>query len=144
MHRALLLIAIAVGEGGTGLLLLLSPSVPLALDQVSPEASFLARITGAALVALGIGCWLARSDLHSPAQSGMLTGVLIFDVAAAALLSYAGLFLNLVGIALWPAVLVHAALAMWCLVSLRDKPHDGNVGTRADLKALRRDKEANG
>ena len=43
--------------------------------------------------------------------------MLIYDVAAAALLAYAGLALSLVGIALWPAVVLHAALAVWCVVA---------------------------
>jgi hypothetical protein len=46
---------------------------------------------------------------------------LIYDVAAAVILAYTGWFLNLVGILLWPAVLLHAALAVWCGVCLWKK-----------------------
>jgi hypothetical protein len=115
----------AFGEGGAGLLLLVSPSLLLALllgvEQTSPEVNFLARIAGAALVAIGIACWIGRSDKRSSAQFGLLTGVLIYDVAAAVILGYTGLFVNLVGIALWPAVLVHVGLAVWSVVCVWDK-----------------------
>jgi hypothetical protein len=48
----------------------------------------------------------------------LLTSVLIYDVAAAVILAYTGLFVNIVGIALWPAVVLHAALAIWCVACL--------------------------
>jgi hypothetical protein len=133
MHRPSLLIVTAVGEVGTGLLLLVFPSVLLALllgvDQASPEVTSVARITGAALLALGVACWLGRADQHSPAQLGLLTGVLTYDVAAAGILAYTGLYLRLVGIALWPAVVLHSALAVWCVVCLLVKPRGEGQGT---------------
>src|SRR5262245_305455 len=95
MRRKYLLIVTAFGEVGTGLLLLFLPSVLFALllgaSPAAPEALFLGRITGAALLAIGIACWLARSDKHGPAQLRLLIGVLIYDVATAVLLAYAGL-----------------------------------------------------
>jgi hypothetical protein len=122
MHQAYLLMVTAIGEVGTGLLLLLLPSVLIALllgvDQVSPEVNICARIAGAALLAIGVACWLGRSDKQSAAQHGLLVGVLIYDVAAAALLAYAGLGFSMVGLALWPAVVLHASLALWCILSL--------------------------
>ncbi len=39
-----------------------------------------------------------------------------------ALFAYAGLVLSMVGIALWPAVALHAALAVWCVVYIRERP----------------------
>ena len=126
MHRTSLLIVTALSEGGTGLFLVIWPPVPLALllgvKQPSPEALPCARVAGAALVALGVTCWFGRFDKRSPTQFGLLTGVLTYDVAAAVILAYTGLFMKLLGIALWPAVLVHAALAVWCVVCFWDKP----------------------
>jgi hypothetical protein len=117
-HRAYLLIVTAVGEAVTGLLLLVLPSVLLALllgvEQVSQETNFTARILGIALLAIGVACWLARNDGGGPALLGLLTGVLIYDGGAAALLAYAGLAWGMVGLALWPVVVLHGALAMWC------------------------------
>jgi hypothetical protein len=126
MYRVHLLVVTAFGEGGIGLLLLVVPSVPLALllgvERAAPETLFVARLTGAALVALGVACWLARTDRGRPALLGLLAGVLIYDVAAAVLLSYAGSVLSMVGLALWPAVVLHAALAFWCIACLAIKP----------------------
>jgi hypothetical protein len=122
MHRAYLLIVTAVGEAGTGLLLLVVPSVPLALllgvEDDSRDLIFVARLFGAALLAIGVVCWLGRSDTSSRAQLGLIGGVLVYDAAAAMLLAYAGLYLSLAGIALWPAVVLHAVLAAWCVVCL--------------------------
>jgi len=125
MHRANLLIVSAIGEGGTGLLLLVLPSVLLALllgvEKAEPETMFVARLTGAALLAIGVACWLGRNDHGRPAQLGLLAALLIYDVAAAALLAYARLAMSLAGIALWPAVVLHAAMAAWCAVCLRER-----------------------
>jgi hypothetical protein len=119
MHRTWLLMVTALLEVATGLLLLFLPSIPLALlldvSSAAPEAVFIARIFGAALLAIGVASYLARNDRNGPAQLGVLTGVLIYDAAAAILLAYAGLVLKMVGIALWPAVGLHTALALWCL-----------------------------
>jgi len=130
MHRTSLLIVTALGEAGTGLLALVSPLVLLALllgvDQASPETNFVGRIAGAALLALGVACWLGRNDHDRPAQQGLLLGVLIYDLAAAGILAYTGWFLSLVGIALWPAVGLHVVLAFWCVVAFRVKPRRGD------------------
>src|SRR4051812_42915981 len=99
MHRKWLLIVTAYVEVGTGLFLLVLPSIPLALllgvSQAAPEATFIARVAGAALLAIGVASYLARSDQHGPAQLGVLTGVLIYDVAAVSLLAYAGSVLRM-------------------------------------------------
>ena len=47
---------------------------------------------------------------------------MIYDLAAASLLACAGMFLDMVGIALWPAVVVHVVLSVWCVACLRVKP----------------------
>ena len=125
MHRSYLLMTTALGEGGAGLLLLVTPTVAqsllLGVDQAMPETTFFARIAGAALLAIGIACCVGRSDKHRSAQWGLLVSVLFYDVAAAVILAYAG-FLGHVGIALWPAVFVHSALAVWCIACLWSKP----------------------
>jgi hypothetical protein len=122
MHCTALFIVTAVLEVGIGLLLLLVPAIPLAVllgvEQAAPEALLVARIAGAALLAIGVASWLARGDERSAAQVGLLIGILIYDVGAAGLLAYAGLGLGMVGLALWPAVAIHAALAVWSLRSL--------------------------
>jgi hypothetical protein len=127
------LIVTAFGEAGTGLLLLASPSVPLALllgvEHAPPVAVFIARFAGGALLAIGVACWLGRGDELGPVRLPLIVGALVYDMAAAGLLAYAGLSLGLVGVALWPAVVLHAALAVWCVVCLRGEPHDEGRGT---------------
>jgi hypothetical protein len=122
MNRARLFLVTAVLEAGTALLLLSVPAIPFALllgvAAPATDALLIARVTGAALLAIGVACWLARKDGPSASQLGLLVGILIYDAAAAALLAYAGVALGMVGMALWPAVAVHAALAVWCVQSL--------------------------
>jgi hypothetical protein len=126
MLRATLLIVTAVLEIGTGLVLLFVPAVAFALllgvSEAAPEALLVARVAGAALVALGVASGAARNSEPSAVQRGLLLGILIYDVAAAALLAYAGLGLGMVGIVLWPAVVIHTALAVGFMVILRVKP----------------------
>ena len=125
MQRMYLIIT-ALGEGGTGLLLLVLPFVPLALllgvDQGSLEVVFFTRIAGAALLALGVACWVGRNDLDHPAQKGLLLAVLVYDFVAAGILVYTGAIVGLAGIVLWPAVTLHVALALWGVACLWNKP----------------------
>jgi len=117
MFKALL-IATAILETATGVGLLLAPALPVSLllgaTLEGSVASIVARVLGAALVALGLACWLARDDFRSPAARGLVAGVLFYDAAAPALLVFAWLGPELRGVALWPAVVAHAALAAWC------------------------------
>jgi hypothetical protein len=134
MHRAYLLLLTALFEAGTGVGLLVLPSVPLALllgvSVTAPEALLIGRVAGAALIAIGVACGLGRGDKGGAAQLGLLTGVLIYDTAAAALLAYAGLVLSMAGIALWPAAVLHTALAVWCVACLWTEPRGAGGETR--------------
>ena len=125
MHRACFLVVTALVEALAGLGLLLLPSLCfmllLGVSSAAPEAIFIGRLTGTALLAIGVTCWAARRSEPNPAQLGLLIGVLIYDVGAAVLLAYAGLLLSLVGDLLWPAVVLHTALASWCVVCLRSR-----------------------
>jgi len=108
-----LLAVTAILETATGLGLLLVPSmisrVLLGATIDSPVAVTVARIAGAALFALGVGCWLARDDGHT-----LVVAMLFYNVIAAAILAHAAVSLALSGIGLWPAIGLHTALAGWC------------------------------
>ena len=121
-----LLIATAVIELGAGLALLCCPSVTVALligsGLDTSAAVTLGRVAGAALLALGVACWLARGDTLSPAARGLVAAMLLYNAAVAAVLAFAGVGLGLDGIALWPAVVLHAAMAIWCIACLRRSP----------------------
>jgi len=88
------------------------------------------RVAGAALLSLGVACWLARNDETRRAAIGMVTAMLLYNVAAVAVLAYAGIGAGLSGIGLWPAVLLHAALAVWCLACLRTKRVNQSITER--------------
>jgi hypothetical protein len=118
----------AVIEAGAGLALLVAPSIVVKLlfdAEISGAAIPLGRVAGAALLALGVACWLARGDAQSPAARGLVAAMTFYNFAAVAIFLFAGLELKLAGIALWPAVILHAAMGVWCVTSLRRKP-DGN------------------
>jgi len=50
--------------------------------------------------------------------------MLLYNVGTVALLAFAGIGFGLQGIALWPAVVLHAAMAAWCIGCLRRSPQN--------------------
>jgi len=121
-----LLIVTASAETGIGVLLLFAPSpiarLLLGAALNGPAAEIVGRIAGAALLSLGGACWLARDDRSSRALRGLVAAMLLYNTAAIAVLFYAGAGLKLVGVLLWPAAVLHAALAVWCVACLRSGP----------------------
>jgi len=117
-----LLIITAALEATTGVALLASPSLPASILLGAPldtlAGSVLGRVAGAALLALGLACWRARNDEYSRAAAGIITAMLLYNVAVAGLLVHARFGAGLAGIALWPAVVLHTALAVWCAFTL--------------------------
>lgn len=120
--KSLLTVTAAV-EATTGLALLALPSLVVSLllgGSLDTAATLVvARVTGAALFSLGVACWLARNDERSRAASGLVVAMLLYNSAAFAVLTYAGIGAGLSGVGLWPAILLHAALATWCITCLR-------------------------
>jgi hypothetical protein len=140
MERSSLFVITALLEAATGLALLVLPSIPLWLlldvGEPTPETLLVGRVAGAALLAIGTNCWLARNERFG--QGGLLAGVLLYDVVAAVLLAYAGLFLKTIGIILWPAVAVHTALGGWCLRCLWNERRATNLSARPLADSLTR------
>jgi hypothetical protein len=121
-----LLIVSAVFEAGIGIGLL---AVPSAVAQVlfgathdTPASLTVARVAGAALLALGVACWLARYDTQSCATRGVVSAMALYNLGAAVSLGAAGIQSQRTGIGLWSAVILHAAMTVWCLTSLLRKP----------------------
>ena len=80
------------------------------------------RITGVALLALGVACWVASYDVRNQAARGLVSAMSLYNLGVALILGAAGLQSRPVGIALWPAVILHAVMGTWCVASLRRKP----------------------
>jgi hypothetical protein len=120
MKKALFLAAI--GEAATGAALLIVPSLvgqSLFGAELTGIAVTLARVTGIALIALGVACGIGTP----------LLGMLTYSAAAALYLAWVGLSGGLTGILLWPAVILHMTLtALLTRVSTSDK------ATRAQAK----------
>lgn len=112
----------AVVEGGTGLALVASPTLLATLllgsSLDTPVALTVARVAGVALLALGSACWRARNDGHGSAARGVVGGMMVYNAGVLTVLVHAGIGLGLTGIALWPAVLVHVVMAVWCVTTL--------------------------
>jgi len=74
------------------------------------------------LLALGVACLLARDDTQSRAARGLVVAMLMYNIVATAVLAFAGIGLGLHGVVLWPAVVLHAAMGVWCIVCLGRSP----------------------
>ena len=120
-----LLILTAALESGAGVALLIAPIlvVHLLLGADIPDAAIpLSRVAGAALLALGVACWLARGEVESRAARGLIGAMVIYNFGAAAALAAAGIQLRITGIVQWPAVVLHAAMGLWCIALLVGRP----------------------
>jgi hypothetical protein len=110
----------AIIEAGAGLALLVLPSFTASLLLGTPlesaAAMSLARVGGAAIVALAIVCSLCR-DVRSPASQGVVVALLFYNLAVAGVLAFAGFGHDLHGVLLWPAVIFHIAMAVWCVAT---------------------------
>jgi hypothetical protein len=112
----------AVVEIATGLALLIDPQMVVVLllgANESGEGMPLGRVAGSALLALGLACWPGRQLAESalPAFRGML----VYNVLIALYLAYLGTAAHLGGLLLWPAVALHAAVALLMAWTWRDK-----------------------
>ena len=98
------LVFAAVGEATLGAALLIVPALVGQLllgAELTGIAVAVARVAGIALVGLGIACW------PGPPRVGMLT----YLALSAAYLAYLGVSGGSTGVLLWPAVVLHVALA---------------------------------
>ena len=120
-----LFVVTAVIEAGAGLALMMWPSAAVmlllgsSLDNLAGLT--LGRVAGAALLALGVACWLARRDAESPSAAGLIVAMLLYNSTTVLFLAIANIGSGLVGIFLWPAVALHAAMAVWCIAHVRSR-----------------------
>jgi hypothetical protein len=84
----------------------------------TPVASTVARVAGVTLLALVVACWRARHDGDSSAARGVVGAMVLYNAGVLTVLVHAGIGLGVSGIGLWPAVLAHAVMAVWCVKTL--------------------------
>ena len=110
----------AVMELGAGVALFLAPAIAISLvsDFSTSEAGVaMGRLAGAALLAIGAACWWARVDSGSAASRALAIGLLIYNTAVLGLVLFS--IFGSRGPVLWAIAVLHAAMALWCLSSLR-------------------------
>jgi hypothetical protein len=110
----------SIVEGATGLALLIDPRfvVGLLVGPSTPvEEIPMGRLPGIAILALGLACWPGghHRDSGSPAFRGML----VYNVLIALFLLYLFKVGHLGGVLLWPAVVLHAVVALLLLWTWR-------------------------
>jgi hypothetical protein len=120
-----LLTVSAVIELGAGAAMMCWPSALseflIGVPLEGPGSLTVARVGGAGLLALVVACGWARHDSQSPAARGIVTAMLLYDIAAAVVLAHACIGSGMHGLALWPAVILHTVMAAWCVVRLAAK-----------------------
>ncbi len=118
-----LLLVSTVIEVGAGLLLLLFPTqmalLLLGLQLLTPVEEIYGRLAGALLIALGVACRVACDEAHSRHEHGLVVVMLLYNILIVVAFVYAALALGASAIGLWPAVVLHTAMAAWCVASLR-------------------------
>jgi hypothetical protein len=122
MNRLLLLTALI--EALTGLALIVVPTLVVRLllgGESSGAAIPLGRVAGVALLALGVACWLASKGENSSTARGVASAMVLYNLGVVLVLGAAGIQSRPIGIALWPAVILHAAMGVWCVRQLLGK-----------------------
>jgi hypothetical protein len=112
----------AVVEIGTGLVLMIDPAIVIKLllgIEDSNIGALLGRFFGVALLSLGVACWPGRREPTSGLQS--FSAMLAYNALVALYLAYLGTVGHLGGPLLWPAVVLHAILALSLVWASRNK-----------------------
>lgn len=115
-----LFILAAIGEGATGLVLVVYPPIVTRLlfgADVRGAGMVMSRIAGIALIGLGVACWRGREagGLNSPVMLAMLTYSLLTTIY----LVYLGIVGRMAGILLWPAVAAHLGFLILVVAAWR-------------------------
>ena len=112
-------------EFPTAVVLLVFPSLIAKLlfgaTLDTPIALIVARVAGAAILSLAVACWFARKDVINSAANGLVVAMLLYNISITLILIYAALGLSLLGFGLWPVVLLHMAMSVWCIINLLKK-----------------------
>ena len=123
MRVSHLFVVTAIVELCAGVALVAIPSTMAILLLGSPLGDsaglIVARVAGVALVALGVTCVQARRDEHSAAAKAIILGLTVYNVAIVLLLVLVAAVMRIAGGLLWPTVLLHTAMTVWCVGARR-------------------------
>ena len=110
-------------EAATGLVLVIDPSLLASLllgADLNAVGLAVGRVAGFALLALGLACWPGPEPVGR--KSAAARGLFAYNVLAAIFFLYLGVRGELVGLLLWPAAVLHAALAsLFARIFVADK-----------------------
>jgi len=112
-----------VTEVVTGLALIFKPAIVVRLllgVEASGMEMLIGRCFGIGLFSLSFACWPDRQK--SVSTTAAFRGMLIYNALIAAYLAYVGTVGHLGGLLLWPAVVLHAAVAALLVRSMRIEP----------------------
>jgi len=105
MKRVLILAAVSETVTGAGLLILPTLVIRLLLGaEPSGVAVLIARVTGIALIALGIACW--------PSRMNPFFGMLTYNALMSSYLVWVGVHGEWVGSLLWLVAALHALITI--------------------------------
>jgi hypothetical protein len=110
----------AVIEFCTGLLLIIDPALVVSLllgADISGVAIFLGQFFGIGLLALGLACWPGKLSVANHASP--FRALLVYNLLVALYLAYLNLHLQMAGMLLWPAVVLHGAVALALIWTLK-------------------------
>jgi hypothetical protein len=131
-----LLATTAAMEAATGVVLVIAPSGAVLALLGSPLDSaagpVIGRVLGAALLSLGTACWVARDESKGRAARGLVAAMLVYNVAIVSLLILARIGPGISGVLLWPAILLHVLLAVWCVTCLQIAGRTSASGSTRD------------
>jgi len=128
MLRLLMIVSGGV-EAAFGASILIVPIVVVGVllgTEASPSAVALARLLGAATLALGVAALLARNALRTEGGLAAAHGLALYNVLAACLILWTASVAGLGGTALWAAGLFHAAIGalfVYALAAWRSAVH---------------------
>jgi hypothetical protein len=105
-------------ELGTGVALMVDPAIVVRLlvgADLAGAGEVAGRGFGVALLALALACWPSRRGTESEAPA--VRGMLVYNALIALYLAVLGTAGSMRGALLWPAAVLHAAVALALLFS---------------------------
>jgi hypothetical protein len=119
MNVKLLLEAMAVINLITGLMLILVPTflpkIVLEISVTDSASIAMSRVTGTAILSIGMICWMVRMEGRSKAGKGIVTGLAIYNALLMMVLAYTIIVQGFSTPGLWAFIFLYSVMAGWCI-----------------------------